>query len=61
MNDKENTTGELLHDEQVASQLKSMIKNLDSASHNLNEDIEAIKHNFLFRGYFRKKAKATSH
>jgi len=36
--------------------------NINQASFRLNENLEALKHNFLFRGYFRKlekqKAKA---
>jgi phospholipid/cholesterol/gamma-HCH transport system substrate-binding protein len=36
--------------------------NINQASFRLNEKLEALKHNFLFRGYFRKlekeKAKA---
>ena len=35
LNDKNKITGVFLHDEQTALQLKSMIKNLDSASHKL--------------------------
>ena len=55
LNEKDNTAGVLLHDEQVASHLKSIINNLDSASHKLDEDLQAIQHNFLFRRYFKKK------
>ena len=31
--------------------------NLNDASTKLNENLEALKHNFLFRGYFRKQEK----
>ena len=31
--------------------------NLNDASTKLNENLEALKHNFLFRGYFKKQAK----
>ena len=29
--------------------------NINQASFRLNENLEAMKHNFLFRGYFRKQ------
>ena len=53
----DNTLGLLLNDPQTAGQMKTIIENLSSGSEKLDEDLEAIQHNFLFRGYFRKKAK----
>jgi phospholipid/cholesterol/gamma-HCH transport system substrate-binding protein len=32
--------------------------NLKSSSEGLEENMEAVKHNFLFKGYFNRKAKA---
>lgn len=49
--------GALLHDEGVANDLKNTLKNLETASEKLDENMEALQHNFLFRGYFRKKAR----
>lgn len=57
LNKKGNTVGMLLHDEETAKDLKELIKNLKSGSHKLDEDLEALQHNFLFRGFFRKKQK----
>ncbi|OQP63798.1 hypothetical protein A3860_22935 [Niastella vici] len=57
LNEKNNTVGMLLHDEEAAGDLKEMIKNLKTSSHKLDEDLEALQHNFLLRGYFRKKQK----
>ncbi len=57
LNKKNNAVGDLLNDEELAVRLKSTITNLDSASKNLNEDLIAMQHNFLLRGYFRKKKK----
>jgi len=34
--------------------------NLRKSSKGLNENMEAAKHNFLFKGYFNKKAKAAA-
>lgn len=49
--------GMLLNDEQSASQIKITLQNLQSASKKLDDDLEALQHNFLLRGFFRKKAR----
>ncbi len=49
--------GMLLHDEQAASYIKGTLQNLQSGSHKLDEDLEAVQHNFLLRGFFKKRAK----
>jgi phospholipid/cholesterol/gamma-HCH transport system substrate-binding protein len=33
------------------------MENLQSGTQKFDEDMEALQHNFLFRGFFRKKAK----
>ena len=57
LNQTDNAAGLLLNDQQSADQMREIMKNLDSSSTNLNENLKALQSNFLFRGYFRKKAK----
>jgi phospholipid/cholesterol/gamma-HCH transport system substrate-binding protein len=44
-----------MHDEQAGNDLKGTLDNLNQGSLLLAEDLEAAKHNFLLRGFFRKQ------
>jgi phospholipid/cholesterol/gamma-HCH transport system substrate-binding protein len=49
--------GVLLHDEETAGNLKGTLKNLEMGTEKLDENMQALRSNFLFRRYFKKKAK----
>jgi phospholipid/cholesterol/gamma-HCH transport system substrate-binding protein len=57
LNNKNAPAGMFLHDEKTATSLKNTFQNLQAASKKLDEDLEAVQHNFLLRGFFKKKAK----
>ncbi|MBD0277154.1 MAG: MlaD family protein [Bacteroidota bacterium] len=49
--------GTLLTDQETAQNIKLTLRNLQSGTEKLDENMEALQHNFLLRGFFRKKAK----
>ncbi|NSL86407.1 MCE family protein [Chitinophaga sp. Mgbs1] len=57
INNDQSPAGVLLHDQEAAAGLKKIITNLEGSTSKLDQNMEALKHNFLFRGYFRKQAK----
>ena len=48
----------LSNDPELVRKIDSTMTNVNEASLRLNENLEALKHNFLLRGYFRKQEKA---
>ena len=48
----------LSNDPELVRKIDSTMTNINQASFRLNEDLEALKHNFLFRSYFKKQEKA---
>lgn len=54
LNDTDKPAGMMLNDKQTADDLKSVINNLETGTKKLNETLDALRHNFLLRGSFRK-------
>ena len=57
LNNKNAPLGLMLNDEKSAANIKVILQNLESSSKKLDEDLEALQHNFLLKGFFKKKAK----
>ncbi len=57
LSDTNNIPGVILNDPQAAASMKQTLINLQNSSAKLDEDLAAAQHNFLLRGYFRKKEK----
>jgi phospholipid/cholesterol/gamma-HCH transport system substrate-binding protein len=55
--DPNSPVGTLLHNEDAGADLQRTLKNLRISSKELSDDLEALQHNFLLRGFFRKKEK----
>jgi len=47
----------LSNDPNLVNKIDSTMTNVNESSAKLNENLEALKHNFLFRGYFRRLEK----
>lgn len=56
--DSTSTLGVLIHDDASGKNLKGTLKNLESSSQKLDEDLELLKHTFLLRGAYKKQEKA---
>ena len=56
LDNTDNAVGVLLNDPQFATQLKNTMGVLEKSSVSLNENLEALKTNFLLKGYFKRKA-----
>jgi phospholipid/cholesterol/gamma-HCH transport system substrate-binding protein len=47
----------LLNDSTLTVKLNKTLDNLEKGTENFNQDMEALKHNFLLKGYFKKLEK----
>ncbi|MDD5185471.1 MAG: MlaD family protein [Paludibacter sp.] len=57
INGGKGTLGRLVQDSTLAENLNKTIVNLKQSSKSLDENMTAVKHNFLLKGYFDRKAK----
>lgn len=51
------TIGRLFMDQKMADDISQSMRNVNDATNGLSENMEALKDNFLFRGYYKKKEK----
>ena len=58
INGGQGTLGRLIQDTAIAENLNQTIVNLKTSTKGLDENMKAVKSNFLLKGYFKKKAKA---
>ncbi|MBN8851941.1 MAG: organic solvent ABC transporter substrate-binding protein [Sphingobacteriales bacterium 50-39] len=57
INNGKGALGKLLKDTGLSTNISATVRNLKQGSEGLKENMEAAKHNFLLRGFFRKKEK----
>ena len=57
VNGGKGTLGRLIQDTIIAKNISQTIVNLKKSSKGLDENMHAAKENFLFKGYFKRKAK----
>ncbi|ASB47886.1 MlaD family protein [Alkalitalea saponilacus] len=57
INSGEGAIGMLIRDTTIVNNIHETMENIKESSIGLNENMEALKHNFLFRRYFRRQAR----
>jgi phospholipid/cholesterol/gamma-HCH transport system substrate-binding protein len=57
LKDSSNLAGVVFQDQQAAQNFRTTVANLEAGTKKFDETMEALQHNFLVRGFFRKKAK----
>ena len=57
LDEKDNAVGVLLNDPESAETLRQTLRNLEQSTEKLDQNMEALQHNFLFRGFFKKQRK----
>jgi phospholipid/cholesterol/gamma-HCH transport system substrate-binding protein len=57
INNGNGTLGRLIQDTTLAGNLDETLINLKNSSKGLDENMNALKHTFLLRGYFNRKAR----
>lgn len=57
INQGEGTVNALLKDRQMKEKLDRTLKNIELGTKAFNDNMEALKHSFLFRGYFKRVQK----
>ena len=55
INSGQGTLGQLIHDSGFAKNLDETLINLKQSSKGLEENMKAVQHNFLLKGFFKKK------
>jgi phospholipid/cholesterol/gamma-HCH transport system substrate-binding protein len=58
MTDTSTTVGLLLNNRATAADVQATIQNLRAGTKKLDENMEALQSNFLFRGFFRRRAQS---
>lgn len=57
LNDKDNALGVLTNDPVAAEEVRQILRNLNTSTAKLDENMEALQSNFLFRRFFRNRAR----
>ncbi|MEJ7587285.1 MAG: hypothetical protein WKI04_06955 [Ferruginibacter sp.] len=58
LNSDKGAVGVLLNNDAAASNIQNTLRNLQSGTKKLDDNMEALQHNFLLRGFFKKRTRA---